>query len=69
MTLALMQAISNGREAREAQSDEFKMDLVFAKLEVVELQAGIRGLLDCPAIERIANMINDAKKHARSGDL
>ncbi len=58
---ALMKAIVDSRSVREAQSEDLKTALVFAKLELLEVQAGIRGLTQCPGLDQLAKMIKEAK--------
>lgn len=59
--MSLLQAISAAKATREGQSEELKTAIVFAKLELAELQAGIRGLTQCPGIDQLAEMIKAEK--------
>jgi hypothetical protein len=63
MTNQLMSAITSpaAQKARKEQSSELKTALTFARLEVAELQAGIRNLKDCPGILQLAEIIKAAK--------
>ncbi len=38
-----------------------EVDYAFAKLELLELQAGKRSLTDCPGLEIVGNLIREAK--------
>lgn len=54
MTAALAQAIRN---AKPQLTTEQETAAVFAKLELVELQAGIRTLGQCPGLKAMAQAI------------
>ena len=48
-------------------SELLPIALAFAKLEIVELQAGKRTLTECPGLENIAKYIEEAKKRGEKG--
>jgi len=52
----LMNAVQSeeARKRRAAMSEDMKMALAFAKLEIVELEAGIRDITSCPGILSLA---------------
>lgn len=59
-------------EPREQQREErdLEIDLAFAQLEIIELQAGYRTLTDCPGLRALgqrvaaADAARAAKEHA-----
>jgi hypothetical protein len=53
---ALMNAIKSdeARKNRERMSEDMKMAIAFAKLELTELEAGIRTIESCPGILSLA---------------
>jgi len=49
-----------------SEQDVWQCHLAFAKLELLELQAGRRGLTQCPGIEAVAGAIAIAKRDAET---
>jgi hypothetical protein len=56
MNHGLMSAIQSeeARKRRAEMSEDMKMAIAFAKLELTELEAGIRDIASCPGIITLA---------------
>lgn len=46
---------------------ELRLALAFAKLEIIEVQAGKRTLTQCPGVESVAKAIAEAKAELERG--
>ena len=62
MSDSLKEAINNGKAQREQVQKDIGVDIVFARLELAELNAGIRSPLDCPGIENVAKYIQEKRE-------
>lgn len=62
MTDHLAKAIMAGRERAASYSEDFKTALTFARLEIAELQAGIRDLRSCPGVFAVMKAIVESTR-------